>query len=84
MIASMFKIPDSTSQDWAHVLNTEFSKAYANLMCFLEAEKAWQSHFPQESSGSEPRNHFLHQIKCVIIGQDPTIQGQANGLAFTE
>ena len=87
MIASMFKIPDSTSQDWVHVLNTEFSKAYAkSLMRFLEAEKAsGKVIFPQEKQWFRAfATTPLHKIKCVIIGQDPYHgQGQANGLAFS-
>ena len=74
------------SNDWLPALNAEFSKPYyKKLYEFVKAEYNSTQVFP-------PADHIfnafhmtpLHEVKVVIIGQDPYHEpGQAHGLCFS-
>ena len=74
------------SNDWLPALNAEFSKPYyKELYEFVKAEYNTTQVFP-------PAEHIfnafhmtpLHEVKVVIIGQDPYHEpGQAHGLCFS-
>ena len=71
---------------WKEKLIDEFDKDYIkSLKKFLEKEKLNKSIFPP---GSQIFNAFnltkFHDVKAVIIGQDPYHgEGQAHGLSFS-
>jgi len=74
-------------ESWLGALKNEFESEYFKaLKAFLLAEKkAGKTIFPP---GPEIFNAFnstpLHQVKCVILGQDPYHgPGQAHGLCFS-
>ncbi|MEG0692859.1 MAG: uracil-DNA glycosylase [Oscillospiraceae bacterium] len=72
--------------DWAILLQGEMKKDYLHLLCvFLTAEYQNNTIYP-------PKDEILsafeltpyHNVKVVILGQDPYHQqGQAHGLAFS-
>ena len=74
------------SNDWADALKEEYNKEYyRKLFNFVGREYATHKIFPP---GDDIFNAFhmtpLHEVKCVIIGQDPYHNdGQAHGLSFS-
>ena len=71
---------------WKSLLKTEFEKDYfINLISFLEEEYSNKDIFPSKELIFNAFNLCsLHDIKVVILGQDPYHgEGQANGLAFS-
>ncbi len=71
---------------WGEIFKKESQKPYfKNLNAFLIEEKKTQVIFPTEDLVFAAFNHCpLHQIKAVILGQDPYHNlGQANGLSFS-
>ena len=74
------------SNDWADALKEEYNKEYyRELFNFVGKEYATHKIFPP---GDDIFNAFhmtpLHEVKCVIIGQDPYHNdGQALGLSFS-
>ena len=74
------------SNDWADALKEEYNKEYyRELFNFVGKEYATHKIFPP---GDDIFNAFhmtpLHEVKCVIIGQDPYHNdGQAHGLSFS-
>lgn len=73
-------------QSWGAALNTEFEKPYfIQLTDFVRSEYSQHRCYPP---GQEIFNAFnlcpLHQVRVVIIGQDPYHgPGQAEGLCFS-
>lgn len=73
-------------KSWKEALSNEFASDYfASLKTFLVEEKKHFNVFPQ---GSQIFNAFnltpLHQVKVVILGQDPYHgANQAHGLCFS-
>ena len=71
---------------WAPALRAEFDRAYMrDLRRYLIHEEAEHAIFPQPERIFEALDETaLHEVKVVIIGQDPYPQrGQAHGLAFS-
>ncbi|MDQ7074642.1 MAG: uracil-DNA glycosylase [Gammaproteobacteria bacterium] len=72
---------------WRTALQEEFSADYMlQLKAFLKAEKAaGKVIFPRASEWFSAFNHTpLHQVKVVILGQDPyPTPGHAHGLCFS-
>jgi uracil-DNA glycosylase len=71
---------------WKAVLSEEFNKPYfKNLTDFVRTEYNTQSCFPMKSRIFAAFDACaFHQVKVVIIGQDPYHgPGQANGLCFS-
>jgi uracil-DNA glycosylase len=73
-------------ESWKEVLASEFDRSYfSTLKEFLVEEK---SHYTVYPPGSQIFNAFrftpFHEVKVVILGQDPYHgQGQAHGLCFS-
>jgi len=74
-------------KDWASVLEEEFQKPYMkNLQAFLQKELEEQKviYPPKDLIFNAFCKTALHQVKVVIVGQDPYHNpGQAEGLAFS-
>ncbi|MCU0423901.1 MAG: uracil-DNA glycosylase [Bacteroidia bacterium] len=74
-------------ESWHAALSNEFNATYFNnLITFLKEEKkAGKVIYPSGSQIFAAFNHTpVHQVKVVIIGQDPYHgHGQANGLCFS-
>jgi len=71
---------------WKKVLDTEFEKPYfQNLASFVKKEYREQRCFPPAREIFAAFDHCtFHNLKVVIIGQDPYHgNGQANGLCFS-
>lgn len=74
------------TNDWAIALKSEFHKDYyAKLFHFVGHEYATRTVYPP---AEDIFNAFhltpLHEVKCVILGQDPYHEpGQAHGLSFS-
>ena len=72
--------------DWARALQDEFRKDYySKLFEFVDHEYQTNTIYPP---GDDIFNAFhltpLHDVKCVILGQDPYHEpGQAHGLSFS-
>ncbi len=72
--------------DWARALQDEFRKDYySKLFEFVGHEYQTNTIYPP---GDDIFNAFhltpLHDVKCVILGQDPYHEpGQAHGLSFS-
>lgn len=72
--------------DWARALQDEFRKDYySKLFRFVGHEYQANTIYPP---GDDIFNAFhltpLHDVKCVILGQDPYHEpGQAHGLSFS-
>jgi len=72
--------------DWARALQDEFRKDYySKLFRFVGHEYQTNTIYPP---GDDIFNAFhltpLHDVKCVILGQDPYHEpGQAHGLSFS-
>jgi uracil-DNA glycosylase len=74
-------------KSWKDVLLHEFTKAYfQQLVLFLKIEKSQnKTIYPPGNLIFNAFNHTpFHNVKCVIIGQDPYHNyGQAHGLSFS-
>lgn len=71
---------------WKAMLNAEFEKPYfQELVSFVKEEYQTHSIFPPENKLFAAFDHCeLHDLKVVILGQDPYHgDGQANGLCFS-
>ncbi|MBQ3666011.1 MAG: uracil-DNA glycosylase [Lachnospiraceae bacterium] len=74
------------NNDWLEPLSKEFHKAYYKKL-FLSMKEEY-SKYPVYPMSEDIFNAFhltpLHQVKVVIIGQDPYHEpGQAHGLSFS-
>src|SRR5699024_10204191 len=72
--------------DWEPLLNEEFTKDYyVNLREFLKREYANQTIYPPMDAIFNALHYTLfHQVKVVILGQDPYHgPNQAHGLSFS-
>ena len=71
---------------WRDQLSAEFEKPYfEKLIGFVKSEYATQTCYPKGNQIFAAFDHCpFHQVKVVIIGQDPYHGfGQANGLCFS-
>ena len=74
------------SNDWQGVLEEEFSKSYyRELREFLKGEYANETIYPAKENIWNAFEHTAyHQVKAVILGQDPYHgPNQAHGLSFS-
>ncbi len=74
------------SNDWQGVLEEEFSKSYyRELREFLKVEYANETIYPAKENIWNAFEHTAyHQVKAVILGQDPYHgPNQAHGLSFS-
>lgn len=74
------------NEAWKVLLKEEFEKDYfKNLQSFVKQEYATQRCYPPGAKIFAAFDHCpIHEIKVVIIGQDPYHgPGQANGLCFS-
>jgi len=79
-------IDPQIEQSWKEVLTSEFRSDYfASLKSFLVEEKAKYQVYPPGNKIFAAFNHTpYHDVKVVIIGQDPYHgKGQAHGLCFS-
>lgn len=82
----MKKINPVIESSWLEALAEEFEKLYfSDLKDFLMEEKKKYRIYPPGSDIFAAFNHTpFHQVKVVILGQDPYHgPGQANGLCFS-
>ncbi len=73
-------------ENWKHILAKEFSSSYMeDLSSFLAKERAEYKVYPSEDLVFSAFSHTpFHEVKVVIIGQDPYHgEGQAHGLSFS-
>jgi len=73
-------------ESWKEILEPEFSKPYMNkLRGFLKEEQQKYQVFPPNKLIFNAFAHTpFHQVKVVILGQDPYHNtGQAHGLSFS-
>ncbi len=73
-------------QSWENLFEAEFSKPYfKELMAFVDHEYQHHTCYPEKKAIFSAFNYCaLHDLKVVIIGQDPYHgAGQANGLCFS-
>ncbi len=74
------------ANDWKEALNAEFEKPYYKMMMQrLQEEYATRQIFPPEDEVFNAFNYTpLHEVKVVIIGQDPYHnEHEAEGLCFS-
>lgn len=81
---SFAKVQFPTHIDWCEMLAPHLeSPSFQNLLLFL-AQEQHTIYPPQKDLFSAFLHTPFHQVKVVIVGQDPYHgQGQANGLAFS-
>lgn len=82
----MNKVEPTIEESWKDILTDEFSAEYFQQLCsFLVNERKNQRIYPPESKVFEAFNLTpFHDVKVVIIGQDPYHgEGQAHGLCFS-
>lgn len=80
------QISPKLEKTWLNALSSDFEKPYfKTLKQFLLEEKKSFEVYPPGSQIFSALNHTpLHQVKVVIIGQDPYHgNGQANGMCFS-
>ncbi len=74
------------TNDWSHILNSEFNKPYfKQLNTFLNQAYQQQTIYPAYKNIFNALNLTAYQdVKVVILGQDPYHgPNQANGLSFS-
>lgn len=81
---SQQKLQFPPHSDWCDILASHLeSPSFQNLLFFLAQEEG-TVYPPQQDIFSAFLHTPFHQVKVVIVGQDPYHgQGQANGLAFS-
>lgn len=65
-------------------LKEEINKDYfKNLICFVDNEYESKLCYPEYDNIFRAFNLDYNDVKCVILGQDPYINGEAMGLSFS-
>lgn len=87
MTISQSNIFSTLGVDWKKVLDSEFKKEYMTSLSkiLLEMQESGKKIYPEQKNLFSCMNITpFHEVKVVILGQDPYHQpGQANGLSFS-
>ena len=72
-------------EEWYNILKEEFSKGYMQeLQTFLLASRAAGKVYPESKDVFNAYKYTPYsKVRVCIIGQDPYINGEAHGLAFS-